>query len=166
MKIVNYRVVGKVRWLYLIDVLHHKYKVKNIQDGRRIWSLSLETQHCNTSKCLGNIEFAVLIWLNSVLSFMRKFDCLEFIWWVSVSSCAFLQDFRRSTPAKKEEYENARKSLPKTRKKYSTSPFLVVLLKVTSQKPTYYESPVSRVFTCFIKVVYSPTGIEKVLPSG
>ena len=34
------------------------------------------------------------------------------------------------------------------------------------QKPRYYKSPVSRVFTCFIKVVYSPTGIEKVLPSG
>ena len=36
MKIV--RVVGKVRWLYFIDVLHHKYKVKSRQDGSRIWS--------------------------------------------------------------------------------------------------------------------------------
>ena len=30
------RVVGKVRWLYLIDVCHHLYKAKNGQDCRRI----------------------------------------------------------------------------------------------------------------------------------
>ena len=30
------RVMGKIRCPYLIDVLRHKYKVKNRQDGRRI----------------------------------------------------------------------------------------------------------------------------------
>ena len=30
------RVMGKIKCPYLIDVLRHKYKVKNRQDGRRI----------------------------------------------------------------------------------------------------------------------------------
>ena len=114
MKLV--RVVGNLRWLYLIDLLHHKSKVKDRQDGSRIWRLSLETRHCNASKCLSNIKFAVLIWLKSVLNFMRNFDCLGFIWWVSVSESVFLEDFHRRALAKKEEYENQRKSLPKKRK--------------------------------------------------
>ena len=55
------RIVGKVRWLYLIDVLHHKYKVKNRQDGRRIWSQALKTWPWNTNRCPSNIIFALLI---------------------------------------------------------------------------------------------------------
>ena len=81
-----------------------------------------------------------------------RFRLYEKIRLLSVSSSVFLEDFQRSTLAEKEEYENPRKSLPKKRKKYSTSPFLVVLLKVTSQKPRYYKSPVTRVFTFFIRL--------------
>ena len=58
MKIV--RVVGKVRWPYLIDVLHYKYKVTI---GKMVLGSGVShqgTRLCNTSKCLSNI-FLVLI---------------------------------------------------------------------------------------------------------
>ena len=59
MKIVM--VVGKVRWPYLIDVLHYKYKVTT---GKMVLASGVShqgTRLCNTNKCLSNIIFAVVI---------------------------------------------------------------------------------------------------------
>ena len=58
--------------------------------------------------------------------------------------------FSKEYTRQKGRISNPKEESYKKEKKYSTSPFLVVLVKVISQKPRYYKSPVSRVFTCLV----------------